>query len=98
MTEPIKKPNTKTKNPKKKTIYVTGQVKLPGDPVEIDSQTGDDDDKAWRTSTVLGPGLYQLDEDTIVAIKPGVLAHRDPDVYWIDSHQKRVRAIMPDTS
>uniref|UniRef100_UPI00358E0AD5 exosome complex component RRP40 isoform X1 n=1 Tax=Myxine glutinosa TaxID=7769 RepID=UPI00358E0AD5 len=38
---------------------------------------------------VLGPGLRRDDGGTVVATKAGVLRRREPNVYWIDSHQKR---------
>ena len=38
---------------------------------------------------VLGPGLKR-DKGNVVATKSGVIRHKEPNVYWIDSHQKRV--------
>ena len=63
-----------------------GDVVLPGDEMEIhiDSENADD-----KSSIVIGPGLRQ-NLDSVVATKPGVLRFREPAVYWIDCHQKRV--------
>jgi len=61
-----------------------GEAVLPGDEVHI---VENDDNKS---SIVIGPGLRQ-DLDTVIATKPGVLRFREPSVYWVDCHQKRVR-------
>ena len=67
-----------------------GSVVLPGD-IITDLKVSESSRK-----TVLGPGLridseYTDDEgDRIVVFKPGILRHREPNVYWVDSHQKRV--------
>ncbi len=37
----------------------------------------------------LGPGLRQ-ESERVIACKCGVLRRKDPNVYWIDNHQKRV--------
>ena len=42
---------------------------------------------------ILGPGLRQEDEEIIVS-KPGILRFREPNVYWVDSYQKRVWALL----
>jgi len=62
-----------------------GDVVLPGDEIHIDAENPND-----RTSIVIGPGLRQ-DLGSVIATKPGVLRFREPAVYWIDCHQKRVR-------
>ena len=41
------------------------------------------------SKAVLGPGLRQ-EIETIIVSKPGILRHKEPNIYWIDSHQKRV--------
>lgn len=37
---------------------------------------------------VLGPGLRR-ETESIVASKSGVLRHRQPNIYWLETHQKR---------
>ena len=39
--------------------------------------------------TVLGPGLKKESEEVKV-VKPGILRFKEPNIYWIDCHQKRV--------
>ena len=39
--------------------------------------------------TMLGPGLKK-ESDEVKVIKPGILRFKEPNVYWIDCHQKRV--------
>lgn len=66
-----------------------GSVVLPGD-ILRDLKTSESSGK-----TVLGPGLridsQNTDDegDQIIVCKPGILRHREPNVYWVDSHQKR---------
>ena len=64
-----------------------GDVVLPGDEIHIDAE-----DPGDKSSIVIGPGLCQ-NLDSVVATKPGVLRFREPAVYWIDCHQKRVRGL-----
>ncbi|RDD40230.1 Exosome complex component RRP40 [Trichoplax sp. H2] len=60
---------------------VEGQVVLPGDQFNTLS-----DEKAKELR--LGPGLaYQNDQ--IVTLKAGILRHRSPETFWIDTSQKR---------
>ena len=62
-----------------------GDVVLPGDEIHIEVENTDD-----MSSVIIGPGLrHSL--DTVIATKPGVLRFREPTVYWVDGHQKRVR-------
>lgn len=42
--------------------------------------------------TVLGPGL-QANAESVQVIKPGILRFKEPNFYWIDSHQKRYVAV-----
>ncbi|KAK7101139.1 exosome complex component RRP40-like [Littorina saxatilis] len=58
------------------------RIVLPGDKIS--------DLKESETSkkVVLGPGLRTETED-VYACKPGVLKFKEPNVYWIDTHQKR---------
>ena len=60
-----------------------GAVYLPGDilgNLKTSESTG---------KSLIGPGL-QRKGDQIVVAKPGILKHREPNFYWIDTHQKRV--------
>ena len=59
------------------------RIVLPGDKISNlkDSETS--------KKVILGPGLRTEAED-VYACKPGVLKFREPNVYWIDTHQKRV--------
>ncbi|XP_069128295.1 exosome complex component RRP40-like [Argopecten irradians] len=67
-----------------------GKVVLPGDIV-----TGFK--ASEKTSKViLGPGLRQ-ETETIRATKPGILRYKEPNVYWIDSYQKRYIPVRGDT-
>lgn len=61
-----------------------GEVFMPGDFIE-NVRVSEKTSKAF-----LGPGLRQ-DAEAIVVSKPGILRHKQPNIYWIDSHQKRVR-------
>jgi len=63
------------------------RVVMPGDILGKvqDLQTSSDKKVKLR----LGPGLRQ-DKDDVIAFKSGVLRHRSPAVYWIDTNQKRV--------
>jgi len=62
-----------------------GDVVLPGDTIHIDIENADDNSRV-----VIGPGLCH-NLDAVTATKPGVLRFREPAVYWVDGHQKRVR-------
>jgi len=66
-------------------MATVGDVLLPGDEIHIDIENPDD-----KSSVIIGPGLRH-DLDRVVATKPGVLRFREPRVYWVDGHQKRVR-------
>ncbi len=60
-----------------------GGIYLPGDTLEGLKES----EKSGRS--VLGPGLKK-DGDLITVIKPGILKFKEPNIYWIDCHQKRV--------
>jgi len=62
-----------------------GDVVLPGDEIHINVDSPDD-----KSSIVIGPGLRH-NLDAVIATKSGVLRFREPTVYWVDGHQKRVR-------
>ena len=64
-----------------------GDVVLPGDVIDVGAENPDD-----KSSTVIGPGLRQ-NLAIVIATKPGVLRFREPAVYWVDCHQKRVRLV-----
>lgn len=64
------------------------RVVMPGDILGQVKDLQSSSDK--KVKLRLGPGLRQ-DKDDIIAFKSGVLRHRSPAVYWIDSNQKRVR-------
>lgn len=60
-----------------------GELYLPGeliDNLQKSESTG---------KTVVGPGLKRT-SDSIIATKTGILKFREPNIYWLDSHQKRV--------
>ena len=60
-----------------------GKVFLPGD---VLSNLKESEKTA---KVVLGPGLRQESEEIVVS-KPGILRFKEPNIYWIDCHQKRV--------
>ncbi|WAR23428.1 EXOS3-like protein [Mya arenaria] len=67
-----------------------GKVFLPGDKLEnlnVSEKT---------SKAILGPGLRQEAEEIVVS-KPGVLRHKEPNIYWIDSHQKRYVPVRSDS-
>jgi len=60
-----------------------GKIFLPGDKLDdlnVSEKTG---------KSILGPGLRHEGEEILVS-KPGVLRHKEPNIYWVDCHQKRV--------
>lgn len=73
-----------------------GEIVLPGDVLLLPAQAGDaplslsavssDTKREW---VVCGPGLIRQGENLQVS-KCGLLRHREPAVYWVDSQQKRV--------
>lgn len=68
-----------------------GEVLLPGDEFSFDT-----DDTISLTEhvrpekVVCGPGLRRSG-DRLLVCKSGVLRHKQPNMFWIDSQQKRVR-------
>ena len=60
-----------------------GEVFLPGDVLNSLRES------EKTSKVVLGPGLRQ-DSEEIVVSKPGILRYKEPNIYWIDCHQKRV--------
>lgn len=63
---------------------LVGRVVMPGDKIE-----GLKESESTR-KVILGPGL-RTEGDSVFSSKPGILQFRSPNVYWIDTHQKRVR-------
>ncbi|XP_013416480.1 exosome complex component RRP40 [Lingula anatina] len=59
-----------------------GSVVLPGDQVRLMINTED------STRFVTGPGLRR-DSDQVTVSKAGILKHKEPNIYWVDSRQKR---------
>ena len=60
-----------------------GKIFMPGEKVlkfEESSEQG---------KVVIGPGLKRL-SSALVSTKAGVLRHKEPNIWWIDSCQKRV--------
>ena len=60
-----------------------GELMLPGDTVE--------DLKTHNGVIILGPGLrkHTEKETTIIITRCGQFCHKPPNVYWVNSHQKR---------
>jgi len=46
-----------------------------------------------KTPVVIGPGLKR-EGTSLIAVKPGVLIHKEPNVWFVDCCQKRVRASL----
>ena len=64
-----------------------GQVFLPGDVLNNLKES------EKTSKVVLGPGLRQESEEIVVS-KPGILRFKEPNIYWIDCHQKRVNNLL----
>ena len=65
----------------------TRVVVLPGD-VVTDMLKSEE-----RETFRLGPGLRQ-DSEKVFSCKGGVLRKKEPNIYWVDNHQKRVSTII----
>ncbi|CAD5112304.1 DgyrCDS1532 [Dimorphilus gyrociliatus] len=57
-----------------------GDIVLPGDKIDNFVQS--------KGKVLLGPGL-QRDGEEVIAVRPGIFKYREPNIYWIESHQKR---------
>lgn len=69
-----------------------GQVLVPGDEFCFGAEeTISLSESAKPERAVCGPGLRRSG-DRLVVMKSGVLRHKPPLTFWIDSQQKRVRA------
>lgn len=58
-----------------------GDIVVPGDRIDNFVQS--------KGKVILGPGL-QRSGTNVIATRPGIFKYREPNVYWIESHQKRV--------
>ncbi|CAL8358016.1 unnamed protein product [Merluccius merluccius] len=66
-----------------------GEVLLPGDVFTfIKTETISLSDAVKTERITCGPGLRR-DGDDVVACKSGVLRHKQPHLYWLDSQQRR---------
>lgn len=65
------------------TKQLARRVVMPGEKINALKNCAD------SSKIILGPGLRLEDEDICVA-KSGILRFREPNVYWVDSHQTRV--------
>ncbi|NP_001089320.1 exosome component 3 L homeolog [Xenopus laevis] len=80
---------------------VVGQIVLPGDVLVLPAQPRDaplslsGPSSTNRSRVVCGPGLMRQEDDLLVN-KCGLLRHRDPAVYWVDSQQKRYVPVKGD--
>lgn len=67
-----------------------GEVLLPGDVFTfIRTETISLTDTLKTEKIICGPGLRRNGDDVVVC-KSGVLRHKQPNLYWVDSQQRRV--------
>lgn len=66
-----------------------GEVLLPGDVFSF-KLPEDGDANIKPEKIICGPGLRRNGEEVQVC-KSGILRHKQPNLYWIDSQQRRVR-------
>lgn len=67
-----------------------GEVLLPGDVFSF--RLSESVDGSIKTEKIIcGPGLRRNGEEVHVC-KSGILRHKLPNMYWIDSQQRRVRS------
>ncbi|XP_063770322.1 exosome complex component RRP40-like isoform X1 [Pseudophryne corroboree] len=82
-------------------LDAVGQIVLPGDVLLLPAQPTDAPlsltapAPSGRLRVVSGPGLMRRGEDLQVT-KCGLLRHREPSVYWVDSQQKRYVPVKGD--
>ncbi|KAJ8306634.1 hypothetical protein KUTeg_017179 [Tegillarca granosa] len=67
-----------------------GKVVLPGETLSDFKES----EKTYKV--ILGPGLRQESDDIIVS-KPGIVRFKEPNVYWVDSNQKRYVPVKGDS-
>ncbi|KAM8961988.1 exosome complex component RRP40 [Pelodytes ibericus] len=78
-----------------------GQVVLPGDILLLPTQSQDaplslsGTSQSDKVKVVCGPGLLRRGDDLQVC-KCGLLRHKQPAVYWVDSQQKRYVSVKGD--
>ncbi|KAF4081130.1 hypothetical protein AMELA_G00157930 [Ameiurus melas] len=65
-----------------------GEVVLPGDVFRFHVSSVEQDSSVKVEKIVCGPGLRR-NGDEIQVYKSGILRHKQPNLYWIDSQQKR---------
>ncbi|XP_062857056.1 exosome complex component RRP40-like [Trichomycterus rosablanca] len=65
-----------------------GEVVLPGDVFSFDVSSVEQDSAVKAEKIICGPGLRRNAEEILV-YKSGILRHKHPNLYWIDSQQKR---------
>ncbi|XP_077466434.1 exosome complex component RRP40 [Stigmatopora argus] len=77
-----------------------GSVLLPGDEFAMDSlSTGDTislSAPSKPNKMVCGPGLRRSG-DRLLVYRGGLLRHKEPNMFWIDAHQKRYVAAKGET-
>ncbi|XP_062404805.1 exosome complex component RRP40 [Sardina pilchardus] len=71
-----------------------GEVLLPGDVFTVEPPAPETNLKSEKV--VCGPGLRR-DGDDVRVCKCGVLRHKTPNVFWIDSQQKRYVPVKGET-
>lgn len=70
------------------------QIVLPGDLLPA-TESSLHQDSASAPIIKLGPGLQPLQDDTIAAVKAGVLKHAEVgNRWWVESNQRRVRTLF----
>uniref|UniRef100_A0A8C7TNZ5 Exosome complex component RRP40 n=1 Tax=Oncorhynchus mykiss TaxID=8022 RepID=A0A8C7TNZ5_ONCMY len=67
-------------------VYKVGDVLLPGDVFSFQMPESITDSKPEKV--VCGPGLRRNGDEVLVC-KSGILRHKQPNLYWIDSQQRR---------
>lgn len=68
-----------------------GEVLLPGDVFSFSVPEGGDASVTIKSEKIIcGPGLRRNGEEVQVC-KSGILRHKQPNLYWIDTQQRRVR-------
>ncbi|XP_053321777.1 exosome complex component RRP40 [Spea bombifrons] len=78
-----------------------GQVVLPGDVLLLAARSEEGllslsgSSQPGRVKVVCGPGLLRRGDDLQVS-KCGLLRHKEPAVYWVDSQQKRYVPVKGD--
>ncbi|XP_068090132.1 exosome complex component RRP40 [Hyperolius riggenbachi] len=83
-------------------VDVVGQVVLSGDVLLLPAQAADaplslsaSSADSGRSRVMCGPGLRRQG-DNLQVTKCGLLRHREPTVYWVDSQQKRYVPVKGD--